>query len=351
MRRGRVLIILGVILGLVAAGGVLFLMSQQAPAPPPAEVGPEVGVPMTQVIVALQNIPRGEEITPELVGTRDWPSNNVPPDVIADEAELIGKVAKTEIFQGQPIVRSMLTEIIQGSELAFAIPQGKVAVAFPITRLSSVGYGIQAGDHVDVLLSARFIDRDEEKQNARDSLEFRLEMMTKFANAGIESTTMEMPTFKTQARPVTQLIVRNAGVLKVETGALPTPTPAAEGGEGGAGGEEAGAPPPAPPPPDMIILVVDPQDALVLKFARENNFILDLALRAAGDEAPIDTEAVTLEYMIRRFNISLPPKLQYYLDTVPPVEEEMPEKPEFPQKTSVETEAVEFIPLTEEEAY
>jgi hypothetical protein len=94
----------------------------------------------------------------------------------------------------------------------------------------------------------------------------------------------------------------------------------------------------------MVILVVSQQDALVLKYARENNFIMDLALRAAGDEVLVTTEAVTLEYMIRRFNISLPPKLQYYLDTVPPVGEEMPEKPEFPQKTSIETEAVEFVP-------
>jgi pilus assembly protein CpaB len=334
--RGRLLIVLGVILGLVAAGGVLYVMMQGAQ-PPPTAPPPEVGVPMTQVLVALQNIPRGEEITPDLVGTRDWPRDNVPPDIIADEAELIGKVAKTEIFQGQPIVRSMLTEIIEGSDAAFAIPKGKVAMAFPITRFSSVGYGIQAGDHVDVLLSARFIDRDEEKQDARDSIEFRLEMMTKFANAGIESTVLEIPTFRTQARPVTQLIITNAGVLKM--GAWETPTPPPVEGEG-----EEGAPPPAPPPLDMIILVVDPQDALVLKYARENNFIIDLVLRAAGDEAPVVTEAVTLEYMIRRFNISFPPKLQYYFDTVPPVEEEMPERPEFPQKTSIETTPMEFIP-------
>jgi len=337
--RGRLLIVLGVILGLVAAGGVLFLMSQQAP--PPAEVGPEeMEVPMTQVLVAVQNIPRGQEITSDLVGTRDWPRDNVPPDVIADQAELLGKIAKTEIFQGQPIVRSMLAEILQGSEASFAIPEGRVALAFPITRFSSVGYGIQAGDHVDVLLSGRFIDRDEEKDNARETLDFRLEMMTKFLNAGVEATTLHMPTFKTQARPVTQLVVQNAGVLKVGAWATPTPVPV-ETEEG----EVAPAPPPAPP--DMLILVVEPQDALVLKYARENNFIMDLALRAAGDEAPFPTEAVTLEYMIRRFNISLPPQLQYYLDTVPPVEEFEPEQPEFPQTTSIETEPVEFVPEAE----
>jgi hypothetical protein len=93
----------------------------------------------------------------------------------------------------------------------------------------------------------------------------------------------------------------------------------------------------------MVILVVSSQDALVLKYARENNFILDLALRAAGDENPITTEAVTLEYMIRRFGISFPPQLQYYLDTVPPVEEFVPEKPEFSEETSIETTPLEFV--------
>ncbi len=335
--RGRLLIVLGVILGLAAAGGVLYMMMMQPEAPPTAPP-PEVAVPTTKVIVAAQNIPRGSKISEDLVTRRDWPAGSEPPDVIADEAELLGKVASSEIYQGQPIVRSMLAEELVGSDAAKGIPDGKVALAFPITRFSSVGYGIRAGDHVDVLLSGRLIDRDEEKQSARDTLDFRLEMMIKFANADLESTTLDMPVFKTQARPVTQLIVQNAGILKVGTWATPTPVAPPEG--------EEGAPPPAPPPPDMVILVVDPQDALVLKYARENNFILDLVLRAAGDEAPVTTEAVTLEYIIRRFNISFPPLLDYYLDTVPPVREEMPEKPEFPQKTGIETEPVEFIPET-----
>jgi Flp pilus assembly protein CpaB len=287
-----------------------------------------VAVPTTQVLVAVQNIPRGSEITADMIEFRDWPANNVPPDVIADEAELIGKVAKTDIFQSQPILRSMLAEVVVGSDAAFAIPEGKVAVAFPITRLSSVGYGIQAGDHVDVLLSARFIDREEEKQAARDTIDFRIEVMERLAAADVRTASFDIPAFEAKTRPVTQLIVQNAGVLKV--GAWQTPTPTAPP-------EEEGAPPPAPAPPDMIILVVSQQDALVLKYARENNFILDLVLRAAGDETPITTEAVTLEYMIRRFSISFPPQLQYYLDTVPPVEEFVPERPEFPVDTSIET--------------
>jgi len=331
--RGRLLIVLGVILGLVAAGGVLYVMMQGAQ-PPPTAPPPGVEVPTTQIIVAAQNIARGSEISEDLVTRRDWPAGSEPPDIVADEAELIGKLAKTDIFQGQPIVRSMLTEVVVGSDAAAAIPEGRVAVAFAITRFSSVGYGIQAGDHVDVLLSARFIDREEEKQAARDTIDFRVEVMERLTAANVESASFDIPLFEAKARPVTQLIVQNAGILKVGAWATPTPPPV----EG-----EEGAPPPPPAPPDMVILVVSQQDALVLKYARENNFILDLALRAAGDETPITTEAVTLEYMIRRFRISFPPQLQYYLDTVPPVEEFVPEKPEFPQETSIETTPLEFV--------
>jgi hypothetical protein len=53
---------------------------------------------------------------------------------------------------------------------------------------------------------------------------------------------------------------------------------------------------------------------LVLKWARENGALIDLALRSAVDEDVFNTEAVTLDYMLRRFNITVPPKLPYVLE-------------------------------------
>ena len=42
---------------------------------------------------------------------------------------------------------------------------------------------------------------------------------------------------------------------------------------------------------------------------------MELALRAAGDEqASHSTEAVTLQYMLTRFNIAVPPKLEFGID-------------------------------------
>jgi hypothetical protein len=62
-----------------------------------------------------------------------------------------------------------------------------------------------------------------------------------------------------------------------------------------------------------LVLVVSPQDALVLKWAGEAGAAYHVVLRSfadAGVRLP-DTEAVTLQYMVDRFNIGLPPGLAY----------------------------------------
>ena len=175
MQRGRLLIILGIILGLATLAAVVFLVWGDgglglgpAETPVPEQVEPSEGeqeIPTTQVIVALQPIARGSEFVAGSIGRRDWPANNVPPDTIADEAETIGKVAKTEIVQGQVLVRSMLVDKGVSGEASLNVPSGEVVVAYPFNRQTSVAYAIQPGDFVDVLVTAFFIDVDEEFQS------------------------------------------------------------------------------------------------------------------------------------------------------------------------------------------
>jgi hypothetical protein len=64
-------------------------------------------VPKTQVVVALKPISLGTEFTDELVGYRDWPVNNMPPDTIFDKTEAIGRISKFDIVEGQLIIRRM----------------------------------------------------------------------------------------------------------------------------------------------------------------------------------------------------------------------------------------------------
>jgi Flp pilus assembly protein CpaB len=338
MQRGRLLIILGIILGLATVGAVAVLVLGSASLgslvggepTPTAVVGvqEEQGIPTTQVIVALQPIGRGSQFVAGSIGRRDWPANNVPPEIIADEAETIGKVAKTEIVQGQVIVRSMLADIGEGGDASFRVPPGQVAVAYPITRQSSVAFAIQPGDYVDILVTAFFVDVDEEFQTrlpnkvrfffpeldpeTGEQIGFTLEQSVDEGRFEVASGDLPAIVFPREAqipRRVAQLTVQAAKVIRVGPWIEPPPPPPPEDG-----GEEA--PTPTPNLPDIVTLAVNPQDALVMLWLRQSGIYSEMALRSAGEENSDHlTEAVTLQYMLTRFNIAVPPKIEFIMST------------------------------------
>lgn len=340
MQRGRLLIILGIILGLATVGAVAFLflggggvplVVEDTPTPTPGLVEGGGGIPTTQVIVALQPIGRGSEFVAGSIGRRDWPANNVPPDIIADEAETIGKVAKTDIVQGQVIVRSMLVDVFGAGEASFQIPAGRVAIAYPINRQKSVSYAIQPGDYADILVTAFFVDVDEEFQTTLpNKLSFLIPDLDPTTGESTGRFTLSEPidegrfvvasgdipaiVFAREVqvpRRVAQLTVQAAKVIKVGPWIEPPPPPPP------AEGEQQG-PPPTPPLPDVVTLAVTPQDALVLLWLRQSSIYSEMALRAAGEEnADHLTEAVTLQYMLTRFNIAVPPKIEFIMQPSP----------------------------------
>ncbi|MDI7275483.1 MAG: hypothetical protein QME94_05860, partial [Anaerolineae bacterium] len=73
------------------------------------------------------------------------------------------------------------------------------------------------------------------------------------------------------------------------------------GSEGQQGGNEpqqaTGAPPRA------ILFAVEPQDALMIKFFRDNGAVADFALRSPVAEGPFDVEPVDGYYLLQRFKV------------------------------------------------
>lgn len=314
MRRGRIFIILGVILGLGTAVAVIFLLGQQPPVPGEGEAPVEI-VTTLEVVMAMQNLARGDTIVPEAVELREMDIDQVPRGAMTIFDEVIGRIALTDIFQGQVIQETMLTDretLLSEANASILIPKGKVAVAFPINEISSVSYALQAGDSVDVLVSMRFIEVDETYQ-----------MKKPFA--GYVEEVEEVPCEPCMPspgegrdqipRPASQLIVQDAEILKIGTWlqAAEVPPPVEEE-EAPAEGEEGAVPPPVVP--QYITLLVNHQDALVLKWARESGATIDLVLRSAEDHDIVTTEPVTLDYMLARFGITVPPKRSYTLESI-----------------------------------
>jgi Flp pilus assembly protein CpaB len=337
MRRGRTFILLGLVLAVGAVLAAVLLSRGQKP-PPPASATPQP-VPTTKIVVAIQPIARGGQIITAAVSLFDWPNTQVPTGALTDVRMAIGKFAKIDIPQGLPILPSMIAEstagTIIGGAASLAIQPGKVGVAFPLRstypekenlpydrrdkdvlpRLLSVAFAAQPGDRVDVLACFWVYELDKDFQTRQPNKFFYINPEKPESPvqipAGRPATGatglggLEVPSEPQLPRMVCQWTVQNARVLNLGDWIAAPPTPAPQGG----GGQQ---PTPVPPLPQVATLEVDPQDALVLKYARETGAQLDMVLRAAGDkESKFSTEAVTLQYMFERFKVAVPPKLDY----------------------------------------
>ncbi len=352
MRRGRLLILVGLIilLGVIAAVVLLPQSPLGVPGRPateptrqPVEVIPTATpIPFVEIVIAVQDLPRGIRIPAEnAVELRRWPAEAAPFNALQDLDDVIGKIARTDIPRESPVLSTQLVDSLRdiadvGSDAAAVMPSGLVAVSIPMDRITGVAYAIREGDYVDVIMSMLFVDVDEEFQSIlpnnitlvsigeggdivpQQAIEGRLDV-------GLGGSPVIVGPSETQRpRLVTQRTVQSAWVLRVGDfptegpyiGATPTPRPSPTPAEGPAGGD-AERPPAAPtpkPPPDIITLAVTPQDAVVLVWAVDARIPITLALRSATDISQVPTQPVTLQYVMSNFNISAPDALPYALE-------------------------------------
>ena len=74
-------------IGLVLAAGAVLVLRQVNSADGGAVASEQL---LTEIVVAKSNIPFGVEILSEMVETRPWPKNAVPPDAFIDLNDVLG---------------------------------------------------------------------------------------------------------------------------------------------------------------------------------------------------------------------------------------------------------------------
>lgn len=301
MRRGRILILLGVILALGAAAGVFWLLQSATQ----TSTGPEIQ--REEVVIAVQPVLQGEGVDGRL-GLQEVPSEGLTEGVLRSLEGTQGKLAKIDLPQGQVISANMLQtleEQMRSGSLSSLIEEGYLAMAFPIDELSSVSYGIQPGDYVDVLMTLPFIEIDQENQ-------VKGPLCPPLCPSGsLEGEQTQIETTNQLQRLVTQLTVQKIRVLGVGRWNY-EPVPTEE--ETQTRNQEAAAT--QVEVPGYITLMLQPQDALVIKLAREYGARIDLTVRAVDDAQDFATQAVTLDYLLARFGIELPPKQPYTIEAL-----------------------------------
>lgn len=347
--RSRLLIILAFIIILAAIVVIAILPAIQGGTPSgetsfgtPVVQQQQQGVPtptplsFVNVVIAVQELPRGFRIPADAVDLRPWPEESAPFNGITNIEDVVGKIARTRIFREQPILTSMITDDFTslaevGSDAAAILPSGLNAVSIPIDELTSVSYAIQDGDRVDVILSMLFVDVDDAFQSiapnfitlfqvSEDGISF-----TETLEGRPDSTSLGPaiigPSERQRPRLVAQRTIQDALILHVGQfpldgrllGVPPTPTPVpADDDE--RDGDGTPLPSPTPATPTVVTLGVTPQDAVVLVWAIEAKLPITLALRSASDTSRTTTQAVTLDYIMATFNIDPPGKRQFTIE-------------------------------------
>lgn len=299
-RRGTILIIVGIILALGTTAVVFVLLrpSGQQPATAP-QATPEAKV---SVVIAAQEIPPLTEIPADAVGTLAIPESALSPNHLLDPGAVVGKKTMRAITRGSFITTDILLDESKVLELGYNaslnVPEGKVATTFSTSQIRAVAGAVQNGDFVDILISYWMVDTEAEPG----------------AGAGEEEAATPAESYILLA----QLLLQDVEVLRVgpwagvavppEEGeeAAAQATPAAEGQPEGEG--EGALQPVSPEAQVVLTLLLDQQDALVLKFARESGASIDLVLRGREDHETVRTETVSLEYVMTRFEITVPPE-------------------------------------------
>jgi pilus assembly protein CpaB len=158
MKAARV-VVLGVAL---AAGGIAALLaSGHREAAPPAVAPPPSPMATVEILVAKNDLNRGQIIAAGDVGWQTWPADSSNPNFIKksdrpDAADqFVGAIARETIASGEPI-REPAVVFAKGSGfLAAILPQGMRAVSMEVNAENSAGGFILPDDHVDVMLTRR----------------------------------------------------------------------------------------------------------------------------------------------------------------------------------------------------
>ncbi len=358
MRRGRILILLAIII--ILALGAVYLVQQNffplgtSGGGDTAEGQPEPvpSVQMVEIIVVAQDVQRGTVLKDEHLSTIDWPQENFLESMFrADEqSSVLNRQARHDIDNGTPLTSGMLIDVNEslsdtGSIASLSIPKGMVAIPVQVDRTSSVAFALRPGDHVSVIGSFVVVDVDTEYQSLLPNnvggvistgsagegqpAYLTVQVFPSGEGAVVGRTELDpllneliyvMPSEAQRPRLVTQILMQDATVLRYgdfsyEDLSPEEPVPAEGEGEQNQG--EAPQPQPEQKPPDIVTLIVTPQEAVALEHLLKSEVELTLVLRSSGDTDPIDTEAVTFQYLLETYNIPVPAKLPYSLQKAP----------------------------------
>ncbi len=215
---------------------------------------------MSEVLVLMQDIPRGKTLTAEMFGKRKYLTSALPFGVVSKLEDAVGRISGMALRKGVLLENTLATKGASAG-LQGMIPDGKRAFTIRTPNVASGVAGlVQPGDHVDVLLTVDESNTDDE------------------TGGGAVVT-----------------LLRNIEVLAVDQqlDGLAA-APAADKSRGRTSASQPGI--------KSVTLIASPDDAMRLSLAQSKG-TLQLSLRSPGstsDESMVSTVAITFNDLLGR---------------------------------------------------
>jgi pilus assembly protein CpaB len=328
MRRGgRLLLLVGIVIALAAAGLLFFYLNQLGTVG--SDGGPAGQVtaiptvePDVPVVVASVDIPAGtvisntEQLELSAIPAPEYNANRS--NYLVNISDAINKLTISDIAAGDQVRKDNLTD----PGLSQQIPppeEGRArdkAIAFKVDALIAVADQIKERDFVDVVASF--------------TVSRRVSLPGTIAPGPDGGPAVETRLFEPTDLVTTKTLIQRAQVMRIVRPPAPPPSE----------GEQAQPQAAQPPPPDatpavdaegrpvtaqpapqnttltqgewVLVLLVDDQEAELLDFARNSNAKISLVLRGAGDTTFETTTGATLDLLIGQYGLPVPDPVQPY---------------------------------------
>jgi Flp pilus assembly protein CpaB len=232
-------------------------------------------VEKTTVVVLTRDMSLGDAITADDVRSISVPVEFVPQDfIVTNVDEAVGKMIKTDLIQGEMLFKHNLANPTNNNkDLSFALSDDHVLMAFPATDMMSRENMVQRGDIVDIFatFTQELTETDEEGEETTITKSYTLDSL--------------------QNVSVTAMILEAIS----------------EGQSASLTGSETQATAEPPANINAYLLALDPQDALVLKYLKDNGAVFDLVLRAPTSQGEFSLTPVSEEFIAEFYGLELIP--------------------------------------------
>ena len=273
------MIVMGIILAAIGVFASILMIQrfQASQAPSVVEVEPL----KTSVVIMVRDLALGDRIAENDVTLTNVPIELAPRNIVGSVDEVVGKMIKTDMIQGQMVLSNNLAApTTNNHDLSFILSDQHVLMAFPAEDLMSQQSMVQRGDIVDIFatfwqdvrVENRIVTEDEEPIEP----EQRTFTVDALQNVGVTALVLDVVE---QAQSDSNLISGDSG----QSSTAPNRRI------------------------NAYLLALNPQDALILKHLKDSNAIFDIVLRSPTSTEPFELTPVTEEFIIELFGLEIYP--------------------------------------------